>query len=130
MQQLVEVPKTVSQDRIQQRNVEQIVDVPVPEVFKVSSHVKTTPRKSIFAVRITTSNLRTGQKVNKFGALTTSEFGTQSDKPNHILNVSDLFDFSIHFFSFLISSLITLLFLLPDTFNFHDVVDKYPSYFL
>ena len=38
--------------------------------------------------------------------------------------VPDLFDFSIHFFSFLIS-LITLLFLLPDTFNFHDVVDKY-----
>ena len=27
-----------------------------------------------------------GQKVNKFGALTTSEFGTQSDKPNTILN--------------------------------------------
>ena len=40
----MEVPKTVSQDRIQQRNVEQIVDVPVPqvveelvEVFKVST---------------------------------------------------------------------------------------------
>ena len=44
--------------------------------------------------------------------------------------VSDLFDFSIHFFSFfIIISLITLLFLLPDTFNFHDVVDKYPVYF-
>ena len=28
-----------------------------------------------------------------------------------------------------LSSLITLLFLLPDTFNFHDVVDKYPAYF-
>ena len=42
---------------------------------------------------------------------------------------SDLFDFSIHFISFLIISLITLLFLLPDTFNFHDVVDKYPAYF-
>ena len=40
--------------------------------------------------------------------------------------VSDLFDFSTHFISFLIISLITLLFLLPDTFNFHDVVDKYP----
>ena len=40
---------------------------------------------------------------------------------------SDLFDFSIHFISFLIISLITLLFLLPDTFNFHDVVDKYPE---
>ena len=38
---------------------------------------------------------------------------------------SDLFDFSIHFISFLIISLITLLFLLPDTFNFHDVVDEY-----
>ena len=42
---------------------------------------------------------------------------------------SDLFDFSTHFISFLIISLITLLFLLPDTFNFHDVVDKYPAYF-
>ena len=42
--------------------------------------------------------------------------------------VLDLFDTSIHFFSFLIS-LITLLFLLPDTFNFHDVEDKYPAYF-
>ena len=31
---------------------------------------------------------------------------------------SDLFDFSIHFISFLINSLITLLFLLPDAFNF------------
>ena len=29
--QLVEVPKTVSQDRIQQRTVEQIVDVPFPQ---------------------------------------------------------------------------------------------------
>ena len=42
---------------------------------------------------------------------------------------SDLFDFSIHFMSFLIISLITLLFLLPDTFNLHNVVDKYPAYF-
>ena len=42
---------------------------------------------------------------------------------------SDLFDFSIQFISFLIITLITLLFLLPDTFNFHDVVDKYPAYF-
>ena len=42
--------------------------------------------------------------------------------------VPDLFDTCIHFFSFLIS-LINLLFLLPDTFNFHDVVDKYPVYF-
>ena len=38
---------------------------------------------------------------------------------------SDLFDFSLHFISFLIISLITFLFLLPDTTNFHDVVDKY-----
>ena len=38
---------------------------------------------------------------------------------------SDLFDFSLHFISFLIISLITLLFLLPNTFNFHDVVVKY-----
>ena len=42
---------------------------------------------------------------------------------------SDLFDFSTHFITFLIISLITLPFLLPDTFNFHDVVDKYPAYF-
>ena len=37
---------------------------------------------------------------------------------------SDLFDFSIHFISFLILSLVTLLFLLPDIFNFLNVVDK------
>ena len=42
---------------------------------------------------------------------------------------SDLFDFSIHFTSFLIISLITFQFLLPDTFNFHDVVDKYSEHF-
>ena len=41
---------------------------------------------------------------------------------------SDLFDFSIHFISFLIISLITLLFLLPDTFNFLNVVNKYPAH--
>ena len=41
---------------------------------------------------------------------------------------SDLFDFSNHFISFLIISLVTLLFLLPDTFNFLNVVDKYPAY--
>ena len=39
---------------------------------------------------------------------------------------SDLFDISIHFISFLIISLIFLLFLLPDTFNFLHVVDKKP----
>ena len=40
----------------------------------------------------------------------------------HTVSVAfDPFDFSIHFISFL------MLFLLPDTFNFHDVVDNYPS---
>ena len=42
---------------------------------------------------------------------------------------SDLFEFSIHFVAFLIISLISLLFPLPDTFNFLNVVDKYPAYF-
>ena len=42
---------------------------------------------------------------------------------------SDLFDFSLHFISFLNISLITLTFLLPDTFTFLSVVDKYPAYF-
>ena len=42
---------------------------------------------------------------------------------------SDVFDFSINFISFLIISLITLLFLLHDIFNFLNVVDKYPAYF-
>ena len=40
----------------------------------------------------------------------------------------DLFDFSIYFISVLFISPITLLFLLPDTFNFFGVVDKYPAY--
>ena len=31
-QQLVEAPKTVSQDRIQRRTVERIADIPVPKV--------------------------------------------------------------------------------------------------
>ena len=35
-----------------------------------------------------------------------------------VSDASDLFDFSIHFFFCIILSLITLLFLLPDTFNF------------
>ena len=35
---------------------------------------------------ISTRNSRTGQKVNKFGALTTSEFVTQNDKPNDMCN--------------------------------------------
>ena len=42
---------------------------------------------------------------------------------------SNLFATSILFLPFLIFSQITLLSLLPDTFNFHDVVDKYPAYF-
>ena len=48
--------------------------------------VKTTPHKSIFAVWISTRNSSTGQKVNKFGALTTREFVTQNDKPNNMWN--------------------------------------------
>ena len=48
----------------------------------------------------------------------------------HVVSVaSDLFDFSLHFVSFLIISLITLLFLLPDTFTFLNVLDEYPAYF-
>ena len=48
----------------------------------------------------------------------------------HAVSVaSDLFDFSLHFISFFIISLITLLFLLPDTFTFLNVVDKYLAYF-
>ena len=43
--------------------------------------------------------------------------------------VSDLFDFSIHFFSFLFISLIFLTFLLPYTFYFLDVVDEQPAHF-
>ena len=31
---MVEVPKTISQDKIQQRIVEQIIDVPIPQVVK------------------------------------------------------------------------------------------------
>ena len=46
-----------------------------------------------------------------------------------VIAASDLFDFSPHFISFLIISLITVLFLLPDTFTFLDVVVKYPAYF-
>ena len=50
-EQLVEVPETVSQDRIQQRTVEQIVDAPVPqavdelaEVFRIFSQDRTQQR--------------------------------------------------------------------------------------
>ena len=42
---------------------------------------------------------------------------------------SDLFDLSIHFISYLFISFIFLLFLLPYTFNFHDVVDNKPAHF-
>ena len=41
-----------------------------------------------------------------------------------IVCFSDCLDISIHFFSFLIFSLITLFFLLPVNFVFQDVVDK------
>ena len=43
--------------------------------------------------------------------------------------VSDLFDFSIHFISLLFISLIFLLFLLPYTFHFLNVVDHKPAHF-
>ena len=43
--------------------------------------------------------------------------------------VSDLFDFSIHFISYLFISLIFLLFLLPYTLYFLDVVDHKPAHF-
>ena len=43
--------------------------------------------------------------------------------------VLDLCDSAIHSSPSPTIPLITLLFLLPDTFNFHDVVDKYPAYF-
>ena len=44
-EQLVEVPKTVLQDRIQQRTVEQIVDVPVPQVLKELAEVSKSFRR-------------------------------------------------------------------------------------
>ena len=43
--------------------------------------------------------------------------------------LSDLFDLSIHFISYLFISLIFLLFLLPYTFYFLDVVDNKPAHF-
>ena len=48
--------------------------------------------------------------------------------------VSDLFDLSIHFISFLFISLVFFLFLLPYTllpytFYFRDVVDNMPAHF-
>ena len=48
--------------------------------------------------------------------------------------VSDLFDLSIHFISYLFISLIFFLFLLPYTllpytFYFRDVVDNMPAHF-
>ena len=43
--------------------------------------------------------------------------------------LSDLFDFSIHFISFLFISLISLLSLLPYTFYFLNVVDNKPAHF-
>ena len=46
-----------------------------------------------------------------------------------IVCLSDCLGISIHFFSFLTVSLITLFFLLPVNFIFQDVVDKYPAHF-
>ena len=43
--------------------------------------------------------------------------------------VSDLFDFSFHYISFLFIFLILLLFLLPYTFYFLNVVDNKPAHF-
>ena len=43
--------------------------------------VKTTPHKTIFAVCLQGILVQ-----NKFGTVTTSEFGTQSDKPKYICN--------------------------------------------
>ena len=44
-EQLVEVLKTILQDRIQQRTVEQIVDVPVPQVLKELAEVSKSSRR-------------------------------------------------------------------------------------
>ena len=43
--------------------------------------------------------------------------------------LSDLFDLSFRFISYLFISLIFLLFLLPYTFYFLDVVDNKPAHF-
>ena len=47
----------------------------------------------------------------------------------HWVSVVSDFDFSLHFISFLMLSLITLLFLLSDTIIFLNVVDQYPANF-
>ena len=44
-EQLVEVLKTILQDRIQKRTVEQIVDVPVPQVLKEMAEVSKSSRR-------------------------------------------------------------------------------------
>ena len=44
-EQLVEVLKTILQDRIQQRTLEQIVDVPVPQVLKELAEVSKSSRR-------------------------------------------------------------------------------------
>ena len=48
----------------------------------------------------------------------------------HVVSVaSDLFDFSFHFISYFFTCLIFLLFLLPYTFHFLDVVDNKPAHY-
>ena len=52
-------------------------EIPCPE----AGDVKTTPHKTSFAVCLQGILVQ-----NKFGTVTTSEFGTQSDKHNHMRN--------------------------------------------
>ena len=54
---------------------------------------------------------------------------TPSSSSCFMRTLSDLFDFSIHLISYLFISLIFLLFLLPYTFYFLDVVDNKPALF-
>ena len=62
-----------------------------PMEFEWNIFVKTAPLKSIFAVWISTRNSRTGQKVNKFGALTTSEQDWwRNAKPEHHIDARHL----------------------------------------
>ena len=51
-EQLVEVLKTVLQDRIKQRTVEQIVDVPVPQVLKELAEVSKSFRRNRIQQRV------------------------------------------------------------------------------
>ena len=82
VKQLVEVPETVSEDRIQQRTVEQIVDVPFPqaveelaEVFRVYSQDRTqqraveqtidTPATSLVEMIVEVPVIRTQEKTQQ-----------------------------------------------------------------